>query len=78
MGCIKTESYGSCISVSARRIDGINLSASRIDGIKIRCSLICDVGKDAYLRVTPTEAQWIDVDEVAVFKVRSNENWKIV
>lgn len=70
MGCVsvKAKSYGSCISVSAKRIDGI----------KIRCSLICDVGKDAYLRVTPTETQWIDVDEVAVFNVKSNTNWRIV
>lgn len=66
--CIKAEAFSSCIKVSAKRIDGIHA----------RCSLVCDVNRDAYLKVTPAETQWIDVDEVVTYKVRSNQNWKIV
>lgn len=68
MGCNCNDTFSSCIKVSAKRIDGI----------KIRCSLVCDVNRDAYLKVTPSETQWIDVDEVAVYNVKSNTRWNIV
>lgn len=76
----------SCINVNAHRVGGVTIGAHRTDGIAaythriggltVRTSLICSIGGN-YLRVTPTEVQWIDVDLSALYNVITNKAWNV-
>lgn len=62
MGCM------GCINAQVRRIGGINVAVS----------LICAINRDTYVKVTPTEAQWVDIDLSAQFNVQSNTKWEVL
>lgn len=57
----------SCINVSVKRIGGINVSVG----------VVCRVGIKKYLRVTPQDPQWIDVNFSADYNIESNTDWLV-
>ena len=67
-----------CINAQVRRIGGINASVSRVGGIKVTVSLLCAINKSTYIKVTPVDAQWIDIDMSATYNVLSNTKWEII
>ena len=67
-----------CINASVSRVGGINAAVSRVGGINAAVSLICAINRDTYVKVTPAEAQWIDIDLSAQFNVLSNTKWEII
>jgi len=79
MGCINAQvrRIGG-INASVSRVGGINASVSRVGGINAAVSLICAISRDTYVKVTPAEAQWIDIDLSARFNVQSNTEWEII
>ena len=54
-----------------------SITASKVGDVRLGIYLICRVGKDKYLRVTPTETLWITVDSSINYEVRSNTEWRI-
>ena len=64
------------ISAQAHRIGGISIGSRRLGGINVRTSLICSIGGN-YLRVTPTEIQWIDVNCDALYDIETNTMWRM-
>ena len=66
-----------CVNAQVRRIGGINASVSRVGGINVAVSLICAINKNTYIKVTPVDAQWIDIDMSATYNVLSNTKWDI-
>ena len=79
MGCINAQvrRIGG-INASVSRVSGINASASRVGGINVAISLICEINKSTYIKVTPVDAQWIDIDMSATYNVLSNTKWEII
>lgn len=79
MGCINAQvrRIGG-INASVSRVGGINASVSRVGGINVTVSLVCAISKNTYVKVTPAEAQWIDIDLSAQFNVQSNTEWEII
>lgn len=67
-----------CINAQVRRICGINASVSMVGGINVTVSLICAINKNKYIKVTPVDAQWIDIDMSATYNVLSNTKWEII
>ena len=79
MGCISaTVSRLGGIGVSVSRTGGINASAHSVGGINVTVSLICSINDKAFIKVTPVETQWIDVDFSINYNIKSNTNWNIV
>jgi len=78
MGCLSftTKRLGG-IDLSASRIGGIGLGTERLCGIRFFTSLICDTGIGSYLRVTPVEMQWIDIDLSVDYNVITNKAWNV-
>lgn len=77
-----------CIAAKATRIDGIEASAHSIGNtsdstshsignINVTASLVCSVGTNKFIRVTPTEPMWIDVGFSINYYIESNTNWNI-
>lgn len=66
-----------CINASVSRVGGINASVSRVGGINVTVSLVCAINKNTYIKVTPVDAQWIDIDMSATYNVLSNTKWDI-
>ena len=56
----------------------INASVSRVGGINVTVSIVCAINKDTYIKVTPIDAQWIDIDMSATYNVLSNTKWEII
>lgn len=52
-----------------------NVKASKVGNVKLNLLLICRVGKGNYLRVTPSEVQYIWVDNTIDYNVWSNTDW---
>lgn len=84
---------GSCLSANVERVSkGINAnvynttSSSKAivtDAIKehltVRCSIVCSLAEAfSFLRVTPTDVQWITDDMGVFFDVESNVDWVIL
>lgn len=61
--------------VRLNRIGGSSISSERMGGLKMTAYLVCDVGRQKYLRVTPDEPIWIDVGIDGIFTIRSNTEW---
>ena len=66
-----------CINASVSRVGGINASVSRVGGINVTVSLVCAINKNKYIKVTPVDAQWIDIDTSAIYNVLSNTKWDV-
>lgn len=62
---MRKEARMGCISVSVRRVGGINV------GIGI----VCTAGNTNYLRVAPTDVQWVSTWQDATLFVESNTDW---
>ena len=79
MGCVKaTVTRIGGIDADAQWLGGINASAHRVGGINVTVSLICSINEKAFIKVTPIETQWIDVDFSINYNIKSNTNWNIV
>lgn len=52
-----------------------SITASKVGDVRLGIYLICRVGKDKYLRVTPTETMWITVDSSIDYNILSNTDW---
>jgi hypothetical protein len=84
---------GSCLSSIVTRIgSGLSVDVSRVtnplrvsavdsikEHLKARASIVCSISEVVdFLRVTPTEIQWITDDMGVFFDVESNVDWIIV
>lgn len=63
------------ITVGINSLGHLVASAENIGGMVASASLFCDIVKGVFLRVTPTETQWVTEWESAAYDVRSNVNW---
>lgn len=64
--------------VEYKQLNDLNVSYKRLGGLKVEYYLICTVGTDKYLKVTPEEPIWITMDEMGVYTVRSNTDWVVL
>jgi len=76
-GINATASWLGGIGCDASRLGGIGMGTSRMGGIRFFTSLICDIGVGSYLRVTPVEMQWIDIDLSVDYNVITNKAWNV-
>ena len=65
------------IDAKVSRIGRISAHVSNVGGINAAIALIDVISKDSFLEVTPIEAQWISVDCLVNYDIRSNTNWVI-
>lgn len=90
-GCVtvSVESVGTCgrirvvpqqvvAALSARGIGDGSLNTRHMSlNPRITCSLVCEVTAGKYLRVSPAEPMWIDVNSSIDYSVFSNTNWTL-
>ena len=70
------ERVGGDCRLSAERVGGdCSLSAERVGGLQMSVYLVCDIGRQEYLMVTPEMPMWIVVGEDLSYRVRSNTDW---
>lgn len=52
----------------------------RLKGLhpKMSCGVVCSVADIHYIRVTPTEIQWVTPYDEVIYEVESDTNWEIV
>ena len=43
----------------------------------VSCSLVCDVGGEKFLNVSPEEVVWLTDGEVVSYTVKSNTSWSV-
>ena len=78
MSCISVQTKrNGGVSVAAVNKGGIFASSSRMGGISVSVGLVCDVGLQKFLRVTPESVQWITVEMPIDYNVESNVIWNI-
>lgn len=46
--------------------------------LHVHCGIVCSLGSKFYMRVSPTDIQWITPDCGIVYAVESNVNWEII
>lgn len=46
--------------------------------LNIRCSVVCSIAELPYLRVTPTEVQWVTPDNDIIYYITSNTDWVVL
>lgn len=56
--------------------DSIKYSFSIKDALALNISLVCTVGKDAYLKVEP-KVMWVTPDMIKELLIKSNVQWTI-
>ena len=94
MGCLSVNitKLGTSPIVDITRLGGLTLSVKRVGEplrlavsdilknmhLNISCSVICSITELAYLRVSPSDIQWITPDYGVVYSVESDTNWIIV
>lgn len=77
-GCLKARAYqiGGEIKARCTPKNIIKSVATLLNQpLVVRCGLVCSPISPYYLRVTPTEVQWITDHTSATFEVRSNVDW---
>lgn len=91
-GGVKISRTPSPLIIQITRKDGVDLKIGRAtkslalsvfdifadNHPKISCGIVCSLADIHYLRVSPTEVQWITPNEAILYTVESNTNWKIV
>lgn len=65
------------VAASASRMGSVAALASRIGGIKASVTLICAINRGRYLRIVPTETQWVDVSLFATYNVKTSGEWML-
>lgn len=56
--------------------ENVNINIKAIlTTIKVNCSIVCNVSKDAYMKISPSEVQWLSPDWYIVYEVKSNTDW---
>lgn len=63
--------------ISAKVDDVANLSAEMITGGSVRAYLVCEAGKEPYLRVKPVETMWVTMENSIDYNVLSNTDWNL-
>lgn len=68
-----------CISVHIEAIKGIGNVSVKADEMKVSIGVVCDVGQEKYVKVTPKHI-WLtpDNDYMADVDIMSNTVWTIV
>lgn len=61
--------------ISAKVDDVTNLSAETITGGSVSAYLVCEAGREPYLRVKPVETMWVTMDNSIDYNVLSNTDW---
>lgn len=61
--------------VGYTHIGELHLGTEKINKIDVDLFFVCKVGTKEYLKVTPSEPLWIDVNNDGTYTVRSNTNW---
>lgn len=56
-------------------IGGLYTEAERYGGLKVEVFFVCKVGTREFIKVTPLEPLWIDVNIDGEYTIRSNTNW---
>ena len=87
------DSVGACLSATVSRIGegikvgvrsltepiGVSLRDMVDKHLNVRCSIVCSLSEVVdYLRVSPSEVQWITDDIGVFFDVESNVDWIVV
>ena len=66
------------IRASIDRLGGVGKKTKRKGGVSLSIGLICEIDVGKYMRVTPKETQWINVDMSIDYNVFSNVEWELV
>ena len=61
--------------INHTQIGDMSVAATRRGGLKLSILFVCKVGEKEYIRVTPLEPLWIDVNIDGEYTIRSNTNW---
>lgn len=80
MGCIRVNIEASKgIKVSTFPLSGINVSVNPSRSIKVSVGVVCDVGQEKYVKVTPKHI-WLtpDNDYTSDVDIMSNTVWTII
>lgn len=56
-------------------ISGISVEAERHGGLNVEVFFVCKVGTREFIKVTPLEPLWIDVNMDGTYTIRSNTDW---
>lgn len=79
MGCVKVDIRRiGCTRASLARIPSASVSLVAMPVVQASLTPVCSVGGLYYLRVTPSEPQWITPDMPARYQVRSNTRWNVI
>lgn len=63
--------------ISAKVDDVANLSAEMIAGGSVSAYLVCEAGREPYLRVKPVETMWVTMENSIDYNVLSNTDWNL-
>lgn len=66
------------VYASIDRLGGVDMQTKRKGGVSLSIGLICEIDVGKYMRVTPKETQWINVDMSIDYNVFSNVEWELV
>lgn len=62
-------------NVGYTHVGKLHLETEKHNRIDVDLFFVCKVGTKEYLKVTPSEPLWIDVNNDGTYTVRSNTNW---
>lgn len=63
--------------ISAKVDDVASLSAEMITGWSVSAYLVCEAGREPYLRVKPVETMWVTMENSIDYNVLSNTDWNL-
>ena len=94
MGCLSVDiaRLGASPIVNITNLGGLALSVKRVGEplrlavsdilkglhLNITCGIVCSISELHYLKVSPSDVQWITPDYGVVYSVESDTNWIIV
>lgn len=77
---VKTERLGYIVLTVIKRSNSLkcNIFDELIDKhLKLTCGIVCTISDAYYLRVSPSEVQWITPEIGVIYQVISNTDWVI-
>lgn len=65
------------VRAETARLERMAATLARLERVRADVNLVCYVGGILYLRVSPTELQWVTEEMAAVYSVESNTTWNV-
>lgn len=65
------------VRAETARLERMSATLARLERVRADVNLVCYVGGILYLRVSPTELQWVTEEMAAVYSVESNTTWNV-